>query len=183
MCNRKIKREVCSQWHLIQFYKQKNSSLINSIDLTRKSLLALTKQLDFYNKERASWNKQYEVALKEHNENYDSLQDMLTADSEMYRNLNKLKINEMKIMVDIKYKQQSIQQEKAIKKNRSEIKKLIYNADIIDFAKACLHRKELEEMCKQIKELEQTQNSLRMKYAELQRLKGSRENRFARSTL
>lgn len=146
--------------------------MIHSTELTRKSIILLAQQIRYSEKESVDWRQKYSDTLKEQNEKFESFKIRLTEDLPLYEKLEKLKIDIKRLMVNLKLKTNLLEQTREIKKQRCEIKRRIYNADIVNFVSVCLNYKTGEEMSTKAKELEKLHNKLRLRFSEMQQNKG-----------
>lgn len=146
--------------------------MIHSTDLTRKSIILLAQQIRHCEKESADWRQKYNDTLKEQNEKFELFKIRLTEDLPLYEKLAKLKLDEQRLLVNLKLKTSLLEQTRKIKRQRCEIKKSIYNADIVNFVKVCLNYKTSEEMSIEAKELQKLNDKLRLRLKEMQQIKG-----------
>lgn len=146
--------------------------MINSMDLTRTSIVLTGQQIELYERELVEWRKKYDDTLKEHREKLDSFKRTLTEDLPLFEKLENLKIDEKRLLVDLKHKTSILEQLKESKKQSREIKRQIFNADIVSFTKACQNYKTCKDMSEQVEKLEEMQKQLQLRFKELQHKKG-----------
>lgn len=129
-----------------------------------KTLSISEAQIDQCRKENESQKQNYGKLVAHYNERFLSDQKKFTAKVPMYKELNELETEEKKSAVELKIMQEKLKQAKKIRKQRNEIRKKIYNADIVQFARAFLNCKSLSEMSVAIKTEEKLRSELLTQY-------------------
>lgn len=148
--------------------------MIRSIELSRKSSIFLEEQKWHYQEQIQQWRRQQYDILTEHYHKFDTFKRTITADLPLYEKLEKLKTEEKKLLVNFKNIDAFTNNMKKARKKNCEIKRQIFNADIVNFVKACKAYKEKQEMFAEIKKLEVLQSNLDSRYRELQKINGNK---------
>lgn len=159
---------------LFWYTNRRYCSMIRSIELSRKSSIFLEEQKWHYQEQIQQWRRQQYDILTEHYHKFDTFKRTITADLPLYEKLEKLKTEEKKLLVEFKNKESFTNSMKNARKKNCEIKRQIFNADIVNFVKACKAYKENQKIFAEIEKLEILHNNLEGRHKELQKINGNK---------
>lgn len=123
-------------------------------------------------KEREEWRQKYEALLQKHTDTYLRFRDEFAKNNPLYNKLRKMQIEERLLLVQLMNFKQQIKEQQLINKQQREIKKKMFQAEIIGLAKAWVEYNNNKKMVAQIKQLEIEEAVLLEKYRDLQSAKG-----------
>lgn len=124
--------------------------------------------------ERQHWREKYAATEKEYQQKYEDYKNSLIDQSPEYKILMQKKVEEKKLCFKLMWLQRNTELNISIQKQRDEIQKKRFYAEIIEFAKANLEYAVNKKLNEIIKEREAEEKMLLQEYSRLQMVKGKK---------